>query len=54
MPLLQSDYGEANDCTLTSITTVIHSWLPSLDVNMIYNQVENIAKQYGYSGVKGT
>ena len=21
---------------------------------MIYNQVENIAKQYGYSGVKGT
>ena len=53
-PLLQCDYGEANDCTLTSITTVIHSYLPSVSINTIYNQVETIAKRYGYTGIKGT
>ena len=53
-PLLQRDYGEANDCTLTSITTVIHSWLPFVDVNTIYTQVETIAKRHGYTGMKGT
>ena len=53
-PLLQCDYGEANDCTLTSITTVIHSYLPSLSINTIYNQVETIAKRHGYTDIKGT
>ena len=49
LPLLQVDYGDANDCTLVSITTVIHFWFPSIDVSAIYNQVETIAKEYGYS-----
>lgn len=51
-PLLQNDYGEDNDCTLTSITTII-SWLqPDLNINEIYNRVELIAKKYFYNGSK--
>lgn len=53
-PLLQNDYGEANDCTLTSITCVIKWMKPGLDVNDIYNQVEATAKRFGYTGNHGT
>ena len=53
-PLLQNDYGEANDCTIASITTIISSWLPFLDINNIYLQVEAIARRYGYNGSNGT
>ena len=52
--LLQNDYGESDDCTLTSITTVIKWMKPSLDVNEIYNKVEVTAKKYGYRGKGGT
>ena len=52
--LLQNDYGERDDCTLTSITCVIKWMRPSLDVNEIYNKVEEIAKKYGYKGQGGT
>lgn len=52
--LLQNDYGEANDCTLTSITCVI-SWLcPGLTPQEIYDIVEQAAKRYGYRGNYGT
>ena len=51
-PLLQKNYGEAYDCTLTSITTII-SWLdPTLDIQTIYDKVESIAKKYLYNGSK--
>lgn len=50
--LAQNDYGEANDCTLTSITAVIKWLKPSVDINTIYNTVESIAKKYGYEGKK--
>lgn len=52
--LLQNDYGERDDCTLTSITCVIKWMRPSLDVNEIYNKVEETAKKYGYRGQGGT
>lgn len=52
--LLQNDYGEANDCTLTSITCVIRWMRPSVSANDIYNQVEKTAKNYGYKGNYGT
>lgn len=53
-PLLQNDYGDANDCTLTSITTIIHFLAPRLNVQVIYNQVEQIAQKFGYKGTSGT
>ena len=52
--LLQNDYGEANDCTLTSITCVIKWMRPSLNINDIYNKVEQTARRYGYKGNRGT
>ena len=52
--LLQNDYGESCDCTLTSITAVIKFFRPQYNVEEIYNWVEKIAKAYGYKGDKGT
>lgn len=52
--LLQNDYGEACDCTLTSITAIIKFLRPQYDVQEIYNWVEKIAKAYGYRGNYGT
>ena len=53
--LLQRDYGEANDCTLTSITAIVY-FLSSgkHTVRDIYNYVEKIAKKYLYKGTRGT
>lgn len=51
--LLQSDYGEALDCTLTSITGVIKyqfKYAPAPD--NIYEIVEHIAKRNFYNGKK--
>ena len=54
-PLLQKDYGEANDCTLTSITAIIYYLSEQkLDIQTVYNTVEKYAKKYGYKGDKGT
>lgn len=48
--LLQNDYGEASDCTLVSLTSLIKFLLPNLIVQDIYKNVEKIAKSYGYNG----
>ena len=52
--LLQKDYGEDCDCTLTSITAIIKYLDYKLDILNIYNQVETIAKKFGYRGSYGT
>ena len=53
--LLQDDYGEDNDCTLTSITCAIKRLNRSMRENEIYDIVEGIAKKYFYNGkVYGT
>ena len=53
-PLLQKNYGQDYDCSLTSITNII-SWIkPNLIVKDIYNKVEEIAKKYFYNGNIGT
>ena len=52
--LLQDNYGKGNDCTLTSITTVIKYFLPKENILDIYNEVEKIAKKHGYFGSYGT
>ena len=54
VPLLQNDYGGINDCALTSITTVMHHFMPSIRSEIIYYTVEEIAKKYFYSSEKGT
>lgn len=52
--LLQRDYGGKNDCTLTSITTIIKQLKPGLPTQEIYDKVEAIAKKHGYTGFYGT
>lgn len=55
VPLLQNDYGEVNDCTLTSITTCVNYYRGAKDnVKDIYNCVEKVAKKYFYKGNIGT
>lgn len=49
IPLLQADYGEANDCTITSITACICNLLDRAPEE-VYNVVEHIAKKNGYNG----
>ena len=54
-PLLQEDYGGSKDCTLTSITAIIFHLLDErVEVQDIYDVVEEKAKKYRYSGDKGT
>lgn len=54
-PLLQSDYGGPNDCTLTSITAIINFITKNKNnVNDIYNNVEAIAKKHLYKDQLGT
>lgn len=51
----QSKYGGKNDCTLTSLTTAIDYYCAhTKSIQEIYNCVESIAKQYGYTGDRGT
>lgn len=48
--LLQDDYGEDNDCTLTSITCAIKRLNRTMSENEIYDTVEKVAKKYFYNG----
>ena len=53
--LLQADYGEANDCTLTSMTAIVYFLSNGkYSVETIYDYVEQTAKKYGYRGASGT
>lgn len=53
--LLQAHYGEAGDCTLTSMTAIINYLTKGRHkIIDIYNYVEKIAKQYFYKGTRGT
>ena len=53
--LLQKDYGEANDCTLTSLTAIgVFLKKNQKTANEIYKVVEHFAKHYGYTGTAGT
>lgn len=52
--LLQDDFGEDNDCTLTSITAILCYYKPNADVAATYATVEEVARKYGYTGTKGT
>ena len=52
--LLQKDYGEDNDCTLTSLTAIMMFLTKQTKANNIYSVVDKIAKQYGYTGSTGT
>lgn len=52
--LLQKDYGGLNDCTLTSMTAFLMLLKKATFANDIYKVVESLAKQYGYTGSKGT
>lgn len=54
-PLLQNDYGEAGDCTLTSITTCVNYYRAGQSaIQEIYDYVEKVAKKWGYNGNIGT
>lgn len=49
--LVQSDYGKSEDCTLTSITSLIDYYTKhKYEVQEIYDAVEKIALKYGYNG----
>lgn len=50
-PLLQNDYGEASDCSITSMTATIRYYLNNtLTPLTIYEKVVKFAKYYGYNG----
>ena len=48
------DYGGLNDCTLTSMTAFVMLLKQATFANDIYKVIESLAKQYGYTGSKGT
>ena len=51
----QNNYGEDNDCSLTSITACIYYLNKNkYSIKDIYLTVEKIASKYGYTGIKGT
>ena len=53
--LNQNNYGEDNDCSLTSITACIYYLNKNkYSIKDIYLTVEKIASKYGYTGIKGT
>lgn len=55
IPLLQNNYGEAGDCTLTSITTCVNYYKAGqTTIQEIYDYVEKVAKKWGYNGNIGT
>lgn len=51
--LLQKNYGEEQDCTLTSMTALIQFYTKE-KVEDIYTEVEKVAKKLGYKGNVGT
>lgn len=53
--LLQNDYGEENDCTLTSLTAIVKYYQPAQEIATIYTTIESTAQVYGfYRGSYGT
>ena len=53
--LNQNNYGEDNDCSLTSIAACIYYLNKNkYSIKDIYLTVEKIASKYGYTGTKGT
>lgn len=52
--LLQRNYGQEQDCTLTSLTALILHYTKTSGVQDIYNEVERIATKLGYKGNIGT
>ena len=53
MGLLQKDYGELQDCTLTSATAMLQYYTKD-NIWKIYHIVEQYAKKRGYKGDVGT
>ena len=51
-PLLQRDYGEAQDCTLVSILTLLQKEKNSINLASAYSIIESAAKKYLYNGEK--
>lgn len=50
-PLLQSEYGQKNDCSLVSITTIVNFLLnEEISTKEIYSKVEEIALKQHYNG----
>lgn len=54
IPLLQNDYGERNDCTLTSILTVADFFKKPISLSDEYKKIEKIATKFFYNGNFGT
>ncbi len=52
--LLQRNYGQDQDCTLTSMTALLLYYTKKNSVQDIYNEVERIATKLGYKGNIGT
>lgn len=52
--LLQNDFGEKNDCTLTSITACLSYLLGISNYDYIYATVLFYARTYGFSTKNGT
>lgn len=51
---LQQNYGGQDDCTLTSILTLVKYYKPELNDNEAYNYIEQIAVKYLYKENGGT
>lgn len=55
IPFLQNDWGDSNDCTIISISTILYQmYNHQKDFSQIYNIVVKYAKQYGYKDSSGT
>ncbi len=52
--LLQRNYGQDQDCTLTSMTALLLYYTKKNSVQDIYNEIERIATKLGYKGNIGT
>ena len=52
--LLQRNYGQEQDCTLTSLTALLLHYTKKNGVQDIYHEVERIATKLGYKGNIGT
>ena len=50
-PFLQKDYGKLNDCTLTSIASVLHYYTHE-EMDILYPIVEKVAEKHFYNGDK--
>lgn len=53
LALLQKDYGEEQDCTLTSMTALMQYYTQK-DIKELYANIEKTARKLGYRGNVGT